>query len=313
MPSATVDVIIPLFNGERFIERTLRSVLDQTVPASKLVVVDDGSTDGGVALVNMLFAEYKGPTATELVQQPNSGPNAARNLGMRHCSSSFVAFCDADDVWMPGKIEQQLRVFEHAQGEDLQLVYCQGHWIDAYDEPVEGLSLNSPEPLRGRVFDRLLLRNVITGSASSAMVRRSVFSTVGTFDESLRASEDYDMWLRIAQVGSIDLAEADLVGIRRHPYNTTKSTLYMLEGLLRFNAKWFEQVKDRPDVLNEWGHLIALFAAQAPDRKAARRLVRQILRPAQRRALFARAGGSLRTYVLLKRVRALLSPEPKRS
>lgn len=299
--TAPVDVVMPLYNGERFVERTLRSVLGQSVPPKRLIVVDDGSTDGGVQRVKDLFAQYKGPTEVILLQQANKGPNAARNMGIRHGDSPYLAFVDADDVWNPTKLDRQLHIFERSNDPGLLLVYCHAHWIDEAGDPAKGPPLKEPQPLRGRVFDVLLPRNRITGSASAVLVRRTALDRAGTFDESLRTMEDFDMWLRIAEKGTIDLVEEDLVALRTHPDNNTKKAQHMLEGLLRFIAKWFARGEKRPDVMHEWGHLVALLVARAEDRARAYATVAKALSREQRRILFRRAGGSLRLYVLLKR------------
>ncbi len=309
-PTATVDVVIPLYNGAHFIERTLRSVLGQTLAPQQVIVVDDGSTDNGAHVVSEFITAYHGPVAILLVTQPNQGPNAARNNGLRHARASYIAFVDADDVWMPTKLKKQMSVFENSPDPALLLVYCQGHWIDADDKTVDGPPLKEATPLRGHVFDTLLARNRITGSASAALVKRSAFDRAGLFDESLRTMEDFDLWLRIAEKGSIDLVQEDLVAIRTHASNNTKDTLHMLEGMLKFDVKWFDRAHGRSDVMHEWGHLIALFVSRAQDRSKAYAAVERILSRSQRRELFARAGGSLRAYVLLKRIRSSFTNTP---
>ncbi len=309
MPEATapIDVVMPLHNGARFVERAIASVLGQSLPPACLFVVDDGSTDQGPGRVRSLIERHQGPTRITLAQQPNAGPNAARNHGLRLGRSPFVAFIDADDRWHPEKLEAQMGLFAAADSA-LLLVYCQGHWIDAEDRPAQGPPLREPSPLRGNAFAQLLPRNRITGSASAVLIRREAFSLAGPFDESLRTMEDFDMWLRIAAKGRIDLVERDLVGIRAHEANNTRNAPHMLRGMLRFTAKWFEQGRGHAEALHEWGHLIALLAMRCADRDAAYKLVDEHLSAEQQRLLFGKAFGSLRLYVLLKRLRRSLSP-----
>jgi hypothetical protein len=197
---APVDVVIPLYNAAPFVERTLRSVLAQTRLPQRVIVVDDGSTDGGPDVVRALVANYSGPVRIDLLEQPNAGPNTARNTGLQAGTSSFVAFLDADDLWAPTKLEEQLRVFSGDAKDDLLLVYCRAHWIDILDRPKQGTPLNEGEALRGHVFDRLLPRNRIWGGSSAVLIRREAFDLAGPFDVGLRAAEDFDMWLRIAKV-----------------------------------------------------------------------------------------------------------------
>jgi glycosyltransferase involved in cell wall biosynthesis len=303
---APVDVVIPLYNAAPFVERTLHSVLAQTRPPKRIIVVDDGSTDGSPDVVRRLAGKYNGPVRIELLEQPNAGPNTARNTGLQAGSSPFVAFLDADDLWAPSKLEEQLSVFSHDPSEDLLLVYCRAHWIDTHDRPKHGTPLNEGEALRGQVFDRLLPRNRIWGGSSAVLIRRKAFDLAGPFDVGLRAAEDFDMWLRIAQVGRVDLADADLVGIRDHATNTSKNSPYMLDGLLEFYLKWYDTAKDRPVVMKEWGHLIALFALRSGNASKAQRTVVHKLSKVQRQHFFQRTGGSLALYMALKRLRAQL-------
>lgn len=305
---ADIDVVIPLYNGKDLVLDAIRSVLAQTLRPRSLVVVDDGSSDGGAEQVEDFFAANPGPVRTILLRQANAGPNAARNHGLQQGRSSYVAFLDADDVWMPRKLELQAACFQRPGTEEVVLVHCGVHSINDKGERTTGQPTVDP-PLRGRVFDRLLVRNTIGGGSSGVMIARAVFDEVGPFDEELRTSEDYDMWLRISRAGAVEYVAEDLVGLREHARNTTKNALHMLRGIVRFTAKWYPFAKDRPEVLAYWGHLIALFAARSSDASLARQVVNEQLSGEQQRALFARTFGSLRLYVLLKHLRGTLSPE----
>jgi|GEM_PF-622058 len=304
-PMAPVDVVIPLYNAGPFVERTLRSVLAQTRLPQSIIVVDDGSTDGGPDVVRALVANYSGPVRIDLLQQTNAGPNTARNTGLQAGTSSFVAFLDADDLWVPTKLEEQLRVFNNDANEDLLLVFCRAHWIDILDRQKQGPPLNEGDALRGNVFDNLLPRNRIWGGSSAVLIRRKAFELAGLFDVGLRAAEDFDMWLRIAQVGRVDLADADLVAIRDHTSNTSKNSPYMLDGLLEFYLKWYDSAKDRPEVMKEWGHLIALFALRSGNIEKAKLTIRNKLSKVHQQRFFQRTHGSLALYVVLKRLRTL--------
>jgi glycosyltransferase involved in cell wall biosynthesis len=307
----TVDVVIPLYNASRFIERTLASVLAQTCLPRRIILVDDGSTDTSRDVVRAYMARYSGPVLIDLLEQTNAGPNSARNRGLHFSDAPLLAFLDADDLWMPSKLERQIELFAADADKNLLLAYCRAHWVDEQDSPCVGPPLNPEEPIRGHVFAQLLPRNIISGGSSAVVIRREAFLLAGDFDEKLRAAEDFDMWLRIAQVGRIDLVQEDLVAIRNHTSNTTKDTLYMLDGLLDFYNKWFEQGKDRTAVMHEWGHLVALFAARANDPKKAREKVFLRLSREQRKALFARTFGSYHLYVFLKKLRAGLGRRAK--
>lgn len=304
---ADVDVIIPLYNAAPFIQEAVTSVLEQSVLPKRVIVVDDGSTDDGAARVEAMIAGGT-PTTVQLFRQSNKGPNAARDLGLRHASATYVAFLDADDRWLPRKLELQLGRFANPREEGLLLVYCGARTFGAENAPSHLAPKVVETPLRGRVFERLLAKNRITGGASAVLIKRSCFDQLGSFDVSLRTSEDFDMWLRISQSGSIDLVEEVLVELRDHPANHTKKALHMLEGILLFNAKWFGHAQGDPDVLKEWAHLIALFALRAGDTAAAKKLVDRILSRDQQRTIFHRTFGSFHLHMWLKRLRSILDP-----
>jgi len=264
--------------------------------------VDDGSTDGGAAIVERLAREEHGRTRITLVQQANQGPNAARNHGTRVGSSRFVAFLDADDSWEPEKLAKQFALLEATE---LGMVYCGYHVVDEKGGHVRSAKAVRPE-LRGRVFQELLLENRISGSASAVLVRRSVLDTVGPFDEKLQGSEDWDMWLRIAENHAIDFVDEDLVAIRQHPGNAQLDTDRMLRNMIRFYAKWFQVARQHQDVCRYWGHLIAEFALRSPDPIKARRESNASLTNDMKRALFDRTGGSLSMHMKLKKARYAL-------
>lgn len=311
MPTAPVDVIIPLYNVERFVGEALRSVLEQTLPPERVLVVDDGSTDGGAAVVQEVAAGYAGPSRVEVLRRANGGLSSARNHGIAHATATYVAFLDADDRWAPTKLERQMACFTSPKDDAPVMVYCRSHGMNERGEEIAGHDNMHWSALRGHVFEQLLRTNVISGSASAVVVRRSCLVETGGFDEGLRALEDFDLWLRIARAGAIDLVEEDLVALRQHERNMQKDTMHMLRNMLVFYAKWFSEARHLPEVMQEWSHLIAEFALRAADSRAARRMAEDMLTREQRKALFHRTGGSIALHMALKRIRhAHLRPRP---
>ncbi len=302
-PRMDVDVIVPLYNMERYIGETLRSVLWQTVPPRTLIVVDDGSTDKGAAIAREILDRHKGPTRCEVLHRPNAGLSAARNAGVEHGKAPFVAFLDADDLWEPTKLEKQLTLF--GSDAELALVYCGYATMDDQGRDLVEAIETAPE-LRGRIFRRLLMANRISGSGSAVLVRRSVLEQLGGFDPSLKAAEDWDMWLRIAEHHVVDHVAEPLVRIRRHAQSMQTDTLRMLRSYVALFAKWFEKARKHPEVMKQWGHLIAEFTHHSNDRQAALDAVRKGFTPEQRSILFRRTGGSLPLYLALKRISAFL-------
>jgi glycosyltransferase involved in cell wall biosynthesis len=203
-----VSVVIPVFNGERFLREAVQSVLDQQYAPLEIIIVDDGSTDGTATVARSL------PATVRYLHQPNQGPAAARNRGIEQAQGGLIAFADADDLWPPAKLE-------------LQLPYL--------------ISDPGVEIVMGRV--QLLSETGLTESAFSvnlgcAVIRKSVFDRVGLFDETMRYSEDVDWFMRARESGAaIMTIDAVTLFYRQHEQNMTRgkstSELNVLKALKR--------------------------------------------------------------------------------
>ena len=218
----TVDVVIPVYNGEYFLDGCLNSVLNQSVAVKNIYVVNDGSSDGTQSLAEEWT---KKDTRIKVINLPRSGLPAARNAGIRRCESYFIAVLDVDDVWLPDKLKLQLQVFQNSS-ELPGLVYCAADFIDIDGEPKPSAPVCQPT-LRGYVFSELLHRgNVISGSASAALIPREVFSEVGLFDETLTFAEDWGMWLQISKRYKMDYCDEILVHICEYPGSLNREHSY---------------------------------------------------------------------------------------
>ena len=200
---ARVSVIVPVFNAELYITETIQSALAQTHADLEVIVVDDGSTDGTIERLRAFDGRV------EIHRQPNGGVAAARNRGARVASGEWLAFLDADDIWLPTKVQRQLAC---SRG---PMVYTDRYNIGARGELPEIQSLVTPMH-DGDLFLPLLLEgNFIT--ASSVLLRRDVFDEVGGFFEELRGTEDWDLWVRIAAAGhTINIVREPLLQYRFH-------------------------------------------------------------------------------------------------
>lgn len=202
-----VSVVIPAYDpNPRFLTEALASLVAQTETRWEAVVVDDGSKSP--------FDETLRPFADQpvrLMKQANGGPARARNAGIRATQAPFVAFLDADDVWEPTKLAQQLRVM--AERPAVGLVYGP---VLKIDETGDVVGRSRFPGVSGQAFHRLFWRNVIP--TSSVLVRRACLQEVGSFDEdpALFAVEDYDLWLRVAARYEIHALETPEVRYRTH-------------------------------------------------------------------------------------------------
>lgn len=185
-----VSVVIPTHNREDFIASAIDSVLGQAYQNIDIVVVDDGSTDGTVRVLSR-FADR-----ITVVSQTASGPGAARNAGVRRSTGDFVAFLDSDDMWLPGKLQRQMKLFSDP---NVGMVGCGERGID-----LSG-NLLYESPGRGEIsFEALTLRCAnMPGGTSGLIVRRELLEKHGLFDPSLPRSQDWDLMLRLARTTTV--------------------------------------------------------------------------------------------------------------
>lgn len=196
-----IAAIIPLYNGARWIEQSLRSVLGQTLQPHEIIVVDDGSTDDGrgAALVTSIAAEGH---PIRLLRKPNGGQSSARNFGVRHSTCQLIAFLDQDDSWYANHLERLLRsASRYRGGPPLGFVYSN---LDETDEHGGLVHRNRLHATPGRhprdtIAEYLSFDMFILPSAS--LIVRKAFDRVGGFDERLCGCEDDDLFLRLFTAG----------------------------------------------------------------------------------------------------------------
>ena len=199
----TISVVIPAFNAGKFIRATIESVLAQTYPATEVIVVDDGSNDDTREVVRS-FGEK-----VVLIEQRHSGVSAARNVAIQNANGEYIAFLDADDLWLPEKLEHQM--YAIAKGSH-KWVYCDPTWFD--DALGKMVSRRYPKRHEGYILEKLFLDCFI--ASPTPILHKSVFEEVGSFHEETMFGEDWDMWLRVAAVYPIKYVKKRLAIIRLH-------------------------------------------------------------------------------------------------
>lgn len=224
-----VTVVVPAYNMERFIERTLSSALGQTYDNFDIQVVDDGSTDGTRDIVERMARAHDN---LHFVTVENAGVAEARNLGTRLARGLYVAYLDADDLWHPEKIERQVAALAaHGHSREWAGCYASFRVIDANDQVMgDGLVPG----FRGDFFAEHLLYNPIA-NGSSLLVRRDVALEVGGYNPEYAARgiggcEDVEFQLKVLREHKVELAPGYLVGYRIHARQMSGFIDRMREG-----------------------------------------------------------------------------------
>jgi glycosyltransferase involved in cell wall biosynthesis len=209
---SSISVIIPAFNAERFIEEAVASALQQTLPPSEVIVVNDGSSDRTTEVC-------RGMERVRVLEIPHSGVSAARNAGIAASSGTFLAFLDADDIWLPMKLEKQLHLLNSRT--KLGIAVCRQ--TDRFEGGI-------PPWFRGPTDGGSEVGTV----PSNWLIRRDVWLRVGQFNTSLTHSEDTDWWARASDLGvPWEFVDEPLVVHRIHRSNASGNAPAVADGVLR--------------------------------------------------------------------------------
>jgi glycosyltransferase involved in cell wall biosynthesis len=221
----TVSVVIATYNHGRFLSAAIASVLAGTFADFEIIVVDDGSSDDTAEVIFPYLADRR----LRYYRKAHQGLSAARNLGIRFAQAPLLAFLDADDLWLPEKLEKQLALFRRDPG--LGVVYARRLLIDEEGEPID---CQDPQLYRGHILPEIFRRNFVC--FSSAVVRAAVFRKVGLFDEELPLAMDYDFWLRAAREFRFDYVDRPLIKYRTGHASLSQrieERLAMVDGIMR--------------------------------------------------------------------------------
>jgi len=195
-----VSVIIPVYKAEKYIAATVQSVLVQTYKDFELLIIDDGSPDRSMEICQQ-FTDFR----IKIVRQANRGLPGARNTGIRHAQGEYLAFLDADDLWLPEKLEKHIAHLENYP--TVGISFSCSAFINEVGQPLGIYQI--PTKLKGITPPYVLCRNPV-GNGSTAVIRKEVFEAIKFpddlhgivedfyFDERFRQSEDIELWIRIS-------------------------------------------------------------------------------------------------------------------
>jgi glycosyltransferase involved in cell wall biosynthesis len=266
----TVTVVIPVFNGKRYLVEALESVFAQTYRDCEVICVDDGSTDGSAECLE----GYAGRVT--VVRQPNSGQGAARNVGIERAAGRYVAFLDQDDRWYSSKLEREVRVLQERP--EAVLVYSNSDRMDCEGRLLQvGATLAERATALASPLGRLIGEGLVL--PSSMLVRREVLVRVGGFDPHLTGFEDFDLCARLKQHGLFVLLEEPGLSYRVHDGGFSRAgKVRVIQSRERFLHRMQvlyagDRVKERiihlmlSDCYSDWG----MSEMRAGDCRAGRR------------------------------------------
>lgn len=246
---SAVSVIIPTYNCSRFIGAALDSVLNQTLPPDEIIVVDDASTDNTAEVL----AAYGDRITCVTALDTGGYASAVRNVGIKAAAGDYIAFLDADDIWFPTKLAEQIKVLNAHP--EVQMVYSNYNRIDEDDNIIESQS-NRPWAIeKGSIvqtdsywpdaFCQLAVRCFM--QTSTVIVRKSAFDEVGFFDSNMLFYEDADLWMRITHSHQVKRVAHVLASYRKRGGSLThgRRELFVRDAKVLY-AKALRLVSDDP-------------------------------------------------------------------
>ncbi len=225
-----VSVVLTAYNSMPFLSEALTGVLTQTFKDFEVIIVDDGSTDQTPQWVSQ-----QEDSRIKFILQSNQGVSAARNAGITNSQGDYIAFLDGDDIWEPTKLEKQVNILD--KNPTVGLVHS---WMAVMTENGELTGRLLISKSKGDVWRKIIEKNMVT--PSSTMVRRSCIDKVGLFDQDLTVSEDWDLWIRLAEHYDFEVIEEPLVRYRQHVNSKSKRYPEMLQDFRTIIERAFTSV-----------------------------------------------------------------------
>jgi glycosyltransferase involved in cell wall biosynthesis len=259
----TISVIIPLYNGERFIAQALDSVFLQSLPPTEVIVVDDGSTDSGPEIVS----RYAAARTLVFLRKPNGGQSSARNFGIAHSKGKVIALLDQDDIWYPDHLMELSRPFSEDVHQTLGWAYSNLDEISD-DNRLRIRAVLSPSTgahPKTRL-DRCLGQDMFV-LPSASVISRAAFDAAGGFDEDLSGYEDDDLFVRLFVAGYRNVYVAKPLGQWRVHATSASHTARMARSRMLYARKLLRAFPDEPALSHFYArdHIAPRFLGQVID------------------------------------------------
>ncbi len=232
-----VSVIIPTYNCAKYLSQAIESVLSQTYDDFEIVIVDDGSTDDTRSLVEGYTNKH--PSKISYIYQENRGLACARNTAIRNSRGQYIALLDADDMFLPMRLERGMRTFEN--NPKIGLVHANLSRMSE-DGNVFSTPKRDSRLLTGRIFENIFLRCADI-SIPTILVKKECFNRVGLFDEHLTrlGCEDREMWLRVAWEYEVQYLDEVLGLYRVRKDSMSRNREKMMEARYYVIDKFFKE------------------------------------------------------------------------
>jgi GT2 family glycosyltransferase len=238
----TISVIVPTYNAERTILETIKSVQQQTFSDFEIIVINDGSIDLTLELLQKIADQR-----LKIFSYDNGGVAIARNRGISHAGGEFIAFLDADDLWTPDKLELQLRALQ--QHPEAGVAYSWTYYFT--DGQKDSISPGKQFFFEGNVYGKLLIENFLA-NGSNPLIRKEVLESVGEFDPTFPHCADWDFYLRLAAVCPFVAVPKHQIFYRQSSGSMTskidgieKQVLTMLEKAYRAAPLEYQSLKNQ--------------------------------------------------------------------
>ena len=215
-----VTVIMPVYNGARYVSEAIESILFQTYQTFELIIVNDGSNDDSKAVITPYLKDLR----IRYFEQCNAGVAAARNAAIKESQGEFIGFLDQDDYWHINKLKIQVEYLKTHQ--DTSLVYSDYEILNEANNEIENVSKIVDFDLSECDFVPLFSKNRI-GALTVLTYKRCILSS-GQFDENLKGTDDYELWLKIALQYKLVYQPVALATYRLHETNASRNVLKML-------------------------------------------------------------------------------------
>lgn len=234
---------MPVYNGAKYLRGAIDSVFAQTCTEWELIVVDDGSTDA----TPQILEEYADPKVIKF-HQNNEGVSKARNRGLNFATGQYVAFLDADDLYLPTALANLSSFLDRYP--DYGALYSDGYFCDKDAKPIFRLSDHRPGIYTGKIVERVVLSPSVVMVPVCTLTRRTLIEQYCVrFDERLQIVEDWDFWIQLARVVSFGYLETLTCMYRVHETNKTRTFGYqerkdelVCAQMKILNGDWFDEL-----------------------------------------------------------------------